>query len=208
MLLPILLSSLAIATPPGESELQELDVDLPSEAEPVSRATGNLRAPYRLANAGCVTMVVGIGVSGASLPILLTAEGSWPNILLGVGVLTLGASTAHIGHVLMTAADLDLAYRIRHRTGNAGIILGWTSAGMVVTGTILFAASSLGHESAGQVIGGTLVGTAMIPATIAHLELRTDTGLSGLALTPALLPVITAGGEMEALPGFSMSASW
>ncbi|MSP54831.1 MAG: hypothetical protein EXR69_04385 [Myxococcales bacterium] len=139
MLLPYLVSSLAIASPSGALDQPVFSEDPSAESAFDNLGVREIRAPLRLANAGCATMVAGVVVSGASLPILLTAEGSRPNILLGVGVLTLGAGTAHIGHVLMTAADLDLAYRIRDRTGGTGIILGWISAGMVVTGTLIFA---------------------------------------------------------------------
>ncbi len=166
------------------------------------------RPALAVGNAGFITMVVGAGIATLSVPVLISADGDWRGVLLGVGILAVGGTGVHVGQVIMNASDLDAAYRLRGSTGEAPIVLGWVSAGLVVTGTSVFVATSVSGESAGQAVGGGMVGAAVIPSTIAHFQLRTGDSVGALALAPAMVPVPAATGEIRAAPGFSFAATW
>ncbi len=194
---------------------EELPLPAPLPASDLPAAQ-DYRKHLRLADAGLVTFVggVGLGVGGSIVLIQTLGGGDQDNIAPGVGLLIAGLAAAPVGLTLFTAGNLQAAYDLRVGGKVGPVVPGCIALGMVTTADLLLiagaATTSTGSAPSGGLwaLGGLLGVGALIPAFITYGTVRHRGAEFQASLAPSLVPVRGAEGAVSASPGLALSGTW
>lgn len=169
-----------------------------------------------LANAGLITLGVGVGVTTVSVVVLVggAVSGNDGTALLGIGGMALGLVGSNVGQILFSIGGLEAAYDLRAMGRNGPVVMGWVTCGMMAAGLVTYVGAvatidpTSTESSPLSIVSSAFTVGALVPGFITYFNVRHEGVDLRASLVPTLVPVQLADGSLGSVPGLAVSAAW